>query len=41
MIFCLPLMFRTEAIWLAPFVTEVLTLLAAMVLSRTSKLIYQ
>ena len=42
MIFCLPLIFGTEGIWLAPFVTEVLTLLAAaIVLSRTSKLVYR
>lgn len=41
MIFCLPLTFGTEAIWLAPFVTEVLTLLAAIVLSRTSRLVYR
>ena len=41
MIFCLPLIFGTEAIWLAPFVTELLTLAAAIVLSRTSRLIYR
>ena len=41
MIFCLPLIFGTEAIWIAPFVTEVLTLAAAIVLNRTSKLIYR
>ncbi len=41
MIFCLPLIFGTEAIWIAPFVTESLTLAAAIVLSRTSKLIYR
>ena len=41
MIFCLPLMFGTESIWLAPFVTEVVTLIAAIVLSKASKLIYQ
>ncbi len=41
MIFCLPLIFGTEAIWLAPFVTELITLAAAVILSRTSKLIYR
>ena len=41
MIFCLPLIFGTEAIWLVPFVTEIITLAAAIVLSRTSKLIYR
>ena len=30
MIFCIPLIFGTEAIWIAPFVTEVLTLAAAI-----------
>lgn len=34
MIFCLPLMFGTEAIWVAPFVTELVTLAAAAVLGR-------
>lgn len=41
MIFCLPLLFGTEAIWIAPFVTEIITLLAAIVLSRKSRLVYQ
>ena len=41
MIFCLPMAFGTETIWLAPFVTEVLTLIAAVVLRGTSKLIYR
>ena len=41
MIFCLPLLFGTEAIWIAPFVTEIITLLAAIVLSRKSKLVYR
>ena len=39
MIFRLPLVFGTEAIWFAPFVTEIITLAAAVVLSRKSKLI--
>lgn len=41
MIFCLPLTFGTEAIWFAPLATEFVTLAAAIVLGRTSKLIYQ
>ena len=41
MIFCLPLIFGTEAIWIAPFVTEIITLAAAVVLSRASKLVYR
>lgn len=40
MVFCLPLIFGAEAIWIAPFVMETITLAAAIVLSRTSKLVY-
>lgn len=39
-IFCLPLLFGTGAIWLAPLATELLTL-AVVVLSRTSRLVYR
>ena len=41
LIFCLPLLFDTEAIWIAPFVTEVITFVAAIALSRTVKLVYK
>ena len=41
MIFCLPLVFGIETIWLAPFVTEVVTLAAAVLLRRTSRLVYR
>ena len=41
MIFCIPMLFGTDAIWLAPLVTVILTLIAAAVLSRTSRLIYR
>ncbi len=41
MIFALPVLFGTEAIWVAPFVTEVVTLAAAVVLSKKSQLIYR
>lgn len=41
MIFCLPLAFGIESIWLAPFVTEVVTLAAAVLLRGTSKLVYR
>ena len=41
LIFCLPLTFGTKAIWIAPFVTELLTLAAAIVLRKTSKLVYR
>lgn len=39
MIFCLPLLFGTKAIWLAPFITAIATLCAAIALSRASKLV--
>ena len=41
MIFALPVIFNTEAIWVAPFVTEVVTLAAVVVLSKKSQLIYR
>lgn len=41
MIFWLPLLFGTNAIWFAPFVTEMITLAAAVILSRTSRLVYR
>ena len=41
MILSLPLICGTEAIWFAPFPAEIVTLAAAIVLSKTSKLIYQ
>ena len=34
MIFCLPMVFGAEAVWLAPLVTELVTLAAAVVLNR-------
>lgn len=40
-IFCIPLIAGTDAIWIAPFVAETVTLLIAIVLKRTSKLVYQ
>ena len=41
MVFCLPLTFGTEAIWFAPLAAELVTLSAAIVLGRTSRLIYR
>lgn len=41
MIFCLPIVFDTQAIWLAPVVTECATLAVAIVLGKTSKLVYR
>lgn len=40
-IFCIPILFGSNAIWIAPFVAETATLVLAVVLSRTSKLVYQ
>ena len=34
MIFCLPLIFGAESIWLAPLVTEVVTLISTAALGR-------
>ena len=34
MIFCLPLIFGAEAIWLAPLVTEVVTLIATVLIAK-------
>ena len=40
-IFCIPILFGSNAIWIAPFVAETITLVLAVVLSKTSKLAYQ
>lgn len=40
-IFCIPLIAGTDAIWIAPFIAETVTLIIAIVLKRTSKLVYQ
>lgn len=40
-IFCIPVLFGSDAIWIAPFVAETVTLVIAIVLSKTSKLVYQ
>lgn len=40
-IFCIPILFGSNAIWIAPFVAETATLVLAIVLSKTSKLVYQ
>lgn len=40
-IFCMPLLAGTKSIWLAPLVAELMTLLIAIVLKRTNKLVYQ
>lgn len=40
-IFLIPLIAGTEAIWIAPFVAETITLIIAIALKKTSKLVYQ
>lgn len=40
-IFLIPLIAGTNAIWIAPFVAEIITLIIAIVLKKTSKLVYQ
>ncbi len=40
-IFCIPLIAGTDAIWIAPFVAEIITLIISIVLNKTSKLVYQ
>ena len=40
-IFCIPILFGSNAIWIAPFVAETATLVLAVVLSKTSKLVYK
>ena len=40
-IFCIPILFGSDAIWIAPFVAEILTLIFAIGLCKTTKLIYQ
>lgn len=41
MIFCIPMAFGSTAIWIAPFIAEVLTLLLAAKLGKMTKLVYQ
>ena len=40
-IFCMPMLFGSDAIWIAPFVAEIVSLVFAIGLSKTSKLVYQ
>lgn len=40
-IFCIPLIFGSRAIWIAPFIAETITLILAVVVSKTTKLVYQ
>lgn len=40
-IFCIPLIFETNTIWLAPFFSELITLLLAFIITKTNKIIYK
>lgn len=40
-IFFIPLIAGTDAIWIVPFVAEIITLIIAIVLKKTAKLVYQ
>lgn len=40
-IFCIPLMVGTDAIWIASFIAELITLVIATILKKTNKLVYQ
>lgn len=40
-IFCMPILFSNQSIWLAPFAAEIFTLVLAVVLFKTTKLIYK
>lgn len=40
-IFCIPMLFGNNSIWIAPFIAESITLVLAIRLSKTTKLVYQ
>lgn len=40
-IFCMPILFGTSAIWLAPLTAEILTLIIAVILTKTTKLVFK
>ena len=40
-IFCIPLLFGSDSIWVAPFVAEIVSLVFAVGLSKANKLVYQ
>jgi len=40
-IFCIPVVFGSNAIWMAPFVAEMVTLMLAVRLNKTTNLVYQ
>lgn len=40
-IFCIPFLFDSNAIWIAPFIAEMLTLVIGIALTKTTKLDYQ
>lgn len=40
-IFCVPMLFGSNTIWIAPFIAEIVTLVLAVRISKTRKLVYQ
>lgn len=40
-IFCIPILFSSNAIWIAPFIAEIFTLIIAIILTKTTKLVYK
>ncbi len=40
-IFCMPVLFGASAIWLAPLAAEMLTLIIAVILTKTTKLVFR
>ena len=40
-IFCMPILFGNNAIWIAPLIAELITLILAVGLNKTTKLIYK
>ena len=40
-IFCMPVLFGNNAIWIAPLIAELITLILAVGLNKTTKLIYK
>lgn len=40
-IFCVPMLFGANVIWLSPFIAETLTFILAVILTKTTKLVYK
>lgn len=40
-VFCIPILFSSNAIWIAQFIAEIFTLIIAIILTKTTKLVYK